>query len=231
MVKLNEWDQVEALLVRALTANAGNVFWYDPEGEFAEKVARWQETTDFSVFISAAAVLFKTKVAVNSFEQARDSALIYCPYPKPLPTENFVTDCLYYSLELVTSEAAPLFRVAGHRLREADVVPLQLMGNKQVIDGPRVHLDFLVDAAHGAVRADHQVYFVDGNNNLISDKITVLSNLASTVVHVTAKIDDWDFESGEICYLVVEDLLTGMAVMVPFEVEAGDVDVFDGQFW
>lgn len=230
MVKLNDWDQVEALMKRALTANAGNVFWYDPEEVFAEKVARWKETTDFSVFISTATSLLKTKVTVNTFERNRDSALIYCPYTKPLPTENFVTDCLYYSLELVTSEAAPLFRLAGHRLRETDIVPLQLMGNKQVIDGPRVHLDFLVDAAHGAVRTDHRVYFVDGNNNLISDKITVLTNLGSSVVHVAAKIDDWDFESGEICYLVVEDLLTGMAERVPFEVHASDVDDFGDAF-
>lgn len=228
---LDTEDSIIELISRAFRWQSGFVFWYDQDRQYEDLLPRIRRELRIPVIVVGFREQFLGKIAVSELERKGGWALVYFSFERPRPEENFFTDYLYYSLELNTREDSPILGLAGKELNYRQIMGLRVMTETSVIASPVMNLQIaLDDESAGVLSAQHVVYFVDANDNAVSDKVFVPSagHLKSFANVLTAElnISDWDFEYGEICYLVVEDLLTGFGVRVPYEVVANDVSQF-----
>jgi hypothetical protein len=228
---LDKEDSIIQLISRAFRWQSGCVFWYDQDRQYEKLVPRIRRELRIPVIVVNFREQFLGKITVAELERKGGEALVYFSFERPRPEENFFTDYLYYSLELNTGEDSPILRLAGKELNHRQIMGLRVMTETAVIASPVMNLQIaLDDESAGVLSTQHVVYFVDANDNAVSDKAFVLTagHLKSFANVLTAalNISDWDFEDGEICYLVVEDLLTGFGVRVPYEVVANDVSQF-----
>jgi hypothetical protein len=228
---LDKEDSIIQLISRAFRWQSGFVFWYDEYRQYEKLLPRIRRELRIPVIVVGFREQFLGKITVAELERKGRQALVYFSFERPRPEENFFTDYLYYSLELNTREDSPVLRLAGKVLNHRQIMGLRVMTETSVIASPVMNLQIMLDSdSTGALSIQYVIYFVDANDNTISDKVFVspAGQLKSFGVVLTAalNISDWDFEDGEICYLVLEDLLTGFGVRMPYEVVADDASQF-----
>ncbi|MFT9041494.1 hypothetical protein [Schleiferilactobacillus harbinensis] len=226
MTDSSQEKKIASLLDRAFAAYHGLIFWYDKSGQYLTWVSYFQAVSSVAVIIAGPNEQFTTKETVAQLEEKGESGLIYFHCPKPEPMTNLLVDCLYYSLELVTSREQPTLQVSGKHLTEKNIVAPTVIAESSIIDAPVKKVGLILDQENnGAILADYMMYFVDANDNVISDKQRIRFDWQSVVEEsvstLAMTIADWDFESGEICYLVITDELTGWGEQMPFEIVAG----------
>jgi hypothetical protein len=231
MADSSQQSMIAAILNRTFAAYHGLVFWYDKDGQYATWMTFFQAVSDVPVIIAGPNEQFATKAAVAQLEQEVKSALIYFHCAKPRPMSNMLADCLYYSLELDTSGEEPTLRLSGKTLTDKGIVSPTVIVEDSIIDAPVKKIGLVLDQENnGAVLADYTMYFVDANDNLISEKQRLRFDwqlaVTGSVTSMTMTIANWDFESGEICYLVLIDELTGWEERMPFEIVTGEAESF-----
>lgn len=236
MADSSQQSMIAAILNRTFAAYHGLVFWYDKDGQYATWMTFFQAVSDVPVIIAGPNEQFATKAVVVQLEQEGKSALIYFHCAKPRPMNNMLADCLYYSLELDTSGEEPTLRLSGKTLTDKCIGSPTVIVENSIIDAPVKKIGLVLDQENnGAMLADYTMYFVDANDNLISGKQRLRFDwqLAVTecIISVAMTIADWDFESGEICYLVIADELIGWEERVPFEIVADEAKQFGTEFF
>lgn len=147
---------------------------------------------------------------------------------------NMLADCLYYSLELDISGEEPTLRLSGKMLTEDNIISPSVVVEDSIIDAPVKKIGLVLDQENtGVMLADCTMYFVDANDNLISEKQKLRFDwqlvVTGSTITIAMTIADWDFESGEICYLVLVDELTGWEGRMPFEIVTGEAGNFGNE--
>jgi hypothetical protein len=235
MADSSQQSMIAAILNRTFAAYHGLVFWYDKDGQYATWMTFFQAVSDVPVIIAGPNEQFATKAAVAQLEQEGKSALIYFHCAKPRPMSNMLADCLYYSLELDTSGEEPALELCGKLLTEKNIMSPSVVVEDSVIDAPVKKIGLVLDQDNnGVILADHTACFVDVNDNLVSEKQRRIRFdwqlvVTKSVTTIGMKIVDWDFENGEICYLVLVDGLTGWEERMPFEIVAGEAEDFGNE--
>lgn len=90
------------------------VFWYDPEAEDRDfdTIRQQLEQHHIQVWLLNKNNVFQTKVVIEE-EQTDQSFLIYAPFAKPEPENNYLIDILLYSAEFKADETALLATELG----------------------------------------------------------------------------------------------------------------------
>ncbi len=134
MMQLTEIKRtLEEMLNRALSEGRKRniVFWYDDAGEFMDEV---DELTfsDAKVVKLTGKNNFQVKYIIERQDQA-GNYIIYAPFGKPLPKENYLLDILKYSCEFSTDKATAIMRelnVTDPSLRDCFCKYLKFFNNK-----------------------------------------------------------------------------------------------------